>query len=465
MLDPGERIVIGVSGGPDSMALLQILFMLSDEYRLELIAAHINHGLRGADSDEEENFVGLFSKSLGIAFESKLLDIRTLSRECGKSLEEIGRDERYKFLSLVAQKYGAKKIALGHHLHDHVETILMNVMRGCGIEGLRGILAVRDGSIIRPLIPCTRAEILSFLDARGLPFRTDSSNFDNVYLRNKIRNRLIPILKVQYNPNIETSIARLSEIAGQEDAYLQEAVGLALSRLDSDVQGREITFKIADFLQFHEAIQRRVIKTLLERLAPPGKAIGYPHIKSVLELIRHASPSGTLNLPGSIEIRREYEALSLIGNRGVTGDGKRRSVSEKLCRAEEHTFGFSYDVTIPGRIGIDEIGAIVALDFVEEIPFRMHRQPPTVIYMDYDKLSLPLRIRNRRPGDRIQPLGMEGSKKIKSYLIDKKIPRYRRMQIPMLVDSESVLWIIGSGMSERIKVTDQTLRVVKAEIV
>jgi tRNA(Ile)-lysidine synthase len=466
MVNPGERIVVAVSGGPDSIALLQILSMLSNEYGIELIAAHINHGLRGVNSDEEERFTGLFSASLGIPFESKSADIKALSRERGNSVEETGREERYKFLTRVAQRYDAQKIAVGHHLHDHVETVLMNVMRGCGIEGLRGILPVRDGIIIRPLISSTRDEILSFLDIQGISYRNDGSNFDNVCLRNKIRNRLIPLLKVQYNPNIETSLAHLSEIAGQEDAYLQEVVDRALSRIEvDDVQGKKITLTIAPFLQLHEAIQRRIIKVLLERLAVPGKAIGYVHIKSILNLMRHASSGARMSLPGSIAIRREYGELVLVGNRSVDGVKARRSESGGLHYGETGGADFSYEVMIPGRLDIVELGTVITFGFVEKIPFRRYSEKPTVIYLDYDKLSLPLCIRNRRPGDRIQPLGMEGSKKIKSYLIDKKMPRHLRMKIPLLVDRESVLWIVGMAMSERIKITDKTLTVVKVEII
>lgn len=457
MLNPGDRVIVAVSGGPDSIALLQILAMLSDEYRLELIAAHINHGLRGGDSDEEENFACLFSKSLGIKFESNTLDIKALSKEHNKSIEEMGREERYKFLAHIAQKHSAKKIALGHHLHDQVETVLMNVIRGCGIEGLRGILPVRDGIFIRPLISSTRDEILSFLDARGLFYMNDSSNFDNAYLRNRIRNRLIPLLKAQYNQHIETTIAHLSEISRQDDAYLQEAVAQAISELNIDGQSEEITLKIPCFLQLHEALQRRVVKVLLERFATLGKAIGYVHVKSVLDLIHYGGPSGKLNLPGYIEIKREYGHLSIIR--------KQRSDRVDKRRVKGETSGLSYDVVIPGRIDVGQQGTVITFDFVEEIPSGTNYQNPKVIYFDYDKLFPPLLIRTRRPGDRIQPLGMEGSKKVKSYFIDKKIPRHLRMEIPLLVDRESVLWIIGMGMSERVKITDNTLRMVKAEIV
>ena len=460
MLDFGDRIVVGVSGGPDSIALLQSLAILSDEYRITLIAAHLNHGLRGRDSNEEEDFASVFSKSLGLIFESKTLDIRALSKEHGKSIEETGRDERYEFLTQIAKKHGAGKIALGHHLHDRVETVLMNVMRGCGIEGLRGILPVRDGIIIRPLLSSTRDEILSFLEAQRLSYMNDSSNFENTYLRNRIRNRLLPLLKMQYNPNIETTIAHLSEIAVQDDACLQAVVDQAMSQLGIDLDGqeKEITFNIPIFLLLHEAIQRRVIKTLIESIATAGKPIGYVHVKSVLDLVHHGHSSGKLNLPGSIEIRREYEHLSIIRKPCVT-----RIINERCSKGESS--GFSYDVVIPGRIEICELGIVITFDFVKGIPSRADYNKSNVIYMDYDRLPSLLMIRNRKSGDRIQLLGMEGSKKVKSYLIDKKIPRHRRREVPLLVDRESVLWVIGMDMSERVKITGKTLKVVKAEII
>ncbi len=465
MLNPGDRVVIGVSAGPDSMALLHVLSLLSAEYKLELIAAHVNHGLRGADSDEEESFAGRQSKDLGVPFESTSVDIRGLCQEKGKSIEEVGREERYKFLAQVAHTYGAHKIATAHHYHDHVETVMMNLLRGCGTEGLRGIPPLRDGRIIRPLIACTRDEILSFLDIHGLSYLNDGSNFDNAYSRNKIRNRLIPLLKMQYNPNIETAIAHLSEIAGQEDSYLQEVVGEALSRLDADVRGTRITFSIASFLQFHDAVQRRIIKAFLNRLAPPGKSIGYVHIKSVLDLIRHGSPSGILDLPGSIAVRREYGNLSLTGGRDASQSDRRPREGWKTRRGDAEGPFFSYDVAVPGHLDIRELGITMTFEFLEETPEFKACDESRVVYLDYDKVLQPLRLRSRRPGDRIQPLGMEGSKTIKSYVIDKKIPRCRRAEIPLLVDREAVLWVVGIGLSERAKISDKTVRVLKVEIV
>ena len=224
MLDQGDHLVVAVSGGPDSVALLQILARLTDEYRLRLTAAHLNHGLQGGRSGREEAFVRRLSAGMGIACICKTVDIGSLQRGKGRSLEEIGREERYRFLDETAEQCGAVKIAIGHHRDDQAETVLIHLLRGSGPEGLRGILPVRDGRIIRPLLDVGRAEILEFLRREGLPYMTDSSNVSPVFLRNRIRNELIPELTANYNPRLVAGLCQTAGIIRREDDYLQGVV-------------------------------------------------------------------------------------------------------------------------------------------------------------------------------------------------------------------------------------------------
>ena len=220
LLDPGEKVVVAVSGGSDSVALLKVLEMLSYEYRLTLIVAHLNHGLR-REAPLEEQFVRRMAQDMGLVFESKSLDIRSLGQGTGKCMEDTSREVRYDFLNDVAKKYGARKIALGHHTNDQTETVLMNFLRGSGPTGLKGMLPARDSTYIRPLLGVTRDEIISFLASHGLPFVTDASNADQRYLRNRIRHALIPLLKARYNPKLDESIKSMAEIMRVEDDYME----------------------------------------------------------------------------------------------------------------------------------------------------------------------------------------------------------------------------------------------------
>ena len=228
MLEAGERVVVAVSGGPDSVALLKVLDMLSREYKLTLIAAHLNHGLRD-EADSEEQFVRKLSNEMGITFESKKADIISYRKGSGKCVEDISRDVRYDFLNDVAKRQNAQKIALGHHLNDQVETVLMNFLRGSGPDGLKGMLPVRDSLYIRPLLGVSRKKILSFLESRKISYMTDTSNTESHYLRNRIRHLLIPQLEMQYNPHLYYSLANMAEIMRLENDYIENETDIAMS--------------------------------------------------------------------------------------------------------------------------------------------------------------------------------------------------------------------------------------------
>ena len=270
MLTRGDHLLVAVSGGPDSVALLRALVLLSSEYQLHLTTAHLNHGLRGTEAEEEEDFVRRISQALGIACICKTVDIRLLQIGKGRSLEEIGREERYRFLDEAAAACGARKIATGHHRDDQAETVLINLIRGSGIAGLKGIAPVRDDRIIRPLLDVSRGEILEFLNREGFAYRVDSSNLDPIYLRNRIRNGLIPDLKASYNPRIVTGLCHMAEIVRREDDYLQNVVRQILHEWGIIPGADEIHLPTSTFLKLHEAIQGRIIKRLIEAAMPSG---------------------------------------------------------------------------------------------------------------------------------------------------------------------------------------------------
>ncbi|MDI6775930.1 MAG: tRNA lysidine(34) synthetase TilS [Syntrophales bacterium] len=469
MLERGDMVIVAVSGGPDSVALLKALDIFSDEYRLTIITAHLNHGLRGEESNNDEKFVRKLSESMGIEFECKYVDIPSLRQGRGRSIEEIAREERYQFLAEMARKHQAHKIALGHHLYDQAETVLMNFIRGSGMEGLKGILPVREGMYIRPLIAVTRGEIVGFLEKEGIRFVIDSSNTHDLYFRNRIRHHLIPELKEHYNPKIEESLAHMAEIIRLEDEYMKTSLKEVLSGWEvGEGNGEEVRINIPEFFVLHEAVQNRAIKTLLQRFSPSGGGIGYVHVKSVTDLLRSGCPHGCLHLPFNIKVRREYDLLVISRRKRSEGKLMRElSGDYDLCfSSPDADIGrFSYDVAIPGRVEILELGMTMVFDIVDKPLNGIYFNGEKIAYMDLEAIKFPLVIRNLRPGDRIQPLGMEGTKNLKCYFIDEKIPQCERRRIPLLVDDQSVLWIGGMRLSERVKITDKTRRVVKVEIV
>jgi tRNA(Ile)-lysidine synthase len=463
MLSPGEHVIAAVSGGPDSVTLLQVLVLLSSEYSLTLTVAHLNHGLRGAESDAEEQLVRRLSEERGIPCAVKGVNLLAL-REKGKrkrSLEEIGREERYSFFSTLAQEIGASRIALGHHREDQAETVLMNLIRGSGLEGLKGISPVRDEIFIRPLLEVSRKEIRNFLHVRDIPFLEDSSNSQDQFLRNKIRHQLIPLLQAQYNPQIVDTLNRTARIVRREDDCLKSTARRILDtwQISALAKEGEAALEIPAVLALQEALQHRVIKTFLGRWVVSPARITSAHIQAVLDLCRGRKPAGVLSLPGKIVVKRQYGKLTLAFKDADTlpakdSAGKRRSMDS-----------FFYSLNIPDRVEIKELGRVVKIAFAEEQKKGMSGEGRNAAYFDYDKVQQPLVLRNRREGDRFQPLGMVGTKKLKAYFIDEKIPRQERDSLPLLADRQSVLWIAGLRLSERVRVNEKTRHIVKIEII
>jgi len=448
MLDRGDRICVAVSGGPDSVALLRLLSLLANDYSLYLVVAHLNHGLRGKESNRDEAFVQELGRSMRVPVKSKYVPVNSIKREKGGSLEDICRKERFKFLKEILKEEGLNKIALGHNLDDQAETIVMRFLRGSGMTGMKGMLPVRDDMYIRPLLEVTRKEILAFLKSECTGYVTDSSNLENMYLRNRIRNDLIPELQDHYNEKLVENLGRMADILRVEDDFVEGAADGILTDWKVPVNGDMVKIKISKLKGLHSALQRRVIKLLLERISLKRKGIGYLHIAAILDLINGERPNCFLNLPFQIRIEREYDNIF---------------ISKEKNRATVGATPFCYSVEIPGIINIREAGIKIKFDIVAvgDCDFKSDK----AVFMDYNAIKYPLEIRNMRPGDRIQPIGMDGRKKINEYFIDEKISEKRRSRIPLLVDRKSVIWIMGMRLSNRVRLTDMTEKVVKAEII
>lgn len=455
MFDPGDRVGVAVSGGADSVALLHLLSMIADEYKLELFVLHLNHGIRGSESDRDEAFVVTLGESMGIPTDVGKISIPAIMEKLGGSLEDVCRKERYAFFERMARKHALNKIALGHNLNDQIETVIMRFLRGSGLEGLRGMLPVRDGIYVRPLIDVTREEILSFLERSGICFVTDSSNRENIFLRNRVRNALIPELKALYNVKLEENIGRMVDILRSEDDFMRESTEKIMS--DWEIGGERAEIDMRKLETVHPALQWRVIKTVLEGYSPERNGIGYLHIKSVVDLIKGSNPSASVDLPFNLRALRQYDMLIISPAEG----GGKRSSGKYVSDGREDDF--SYTVEVPGSVEIRETGVRMIFDVVDVSEASTRSSNP--VFMDYGSISFPLVVRNIRPGDRIQPLGMKGTKKIKDLFIDKKVPKLHRKGIALLVDRKSTLWVPGMVLSNRVKITNTTEKVVKAEII
>jgi len=456
MLRKGEHVLVGISGGADSVALLAVLNRLRPQYELTLTAAHFNHRTRAAESDRDEAFVRALCTSLGIALVCGSLREGAGSR--GLSMEDFLRRERYAFFEKGRRKSGADRIALGHHQNDQAETVLMNIIRGAGLSGLSGIPPVRAATFIRPLIECTHREILDYLAAEGLSFVVDSTNTDERFLRNRIRSSLLPELEERFNPAICEALCRLADVVRQENDYitLQAQVHVARWR-DDKAPKHPFQLPVAKLRGLHPALQRRVILEMARDASTADSAIGFEHVQAVLDLAIGAKPGASLNLPGGVLVRRNYGRIEF--RRAEKAAERPRGRTSPNASRES----FTLKVSVPGTVRIASLGLSLRFRELKRLPASLATDRRA--YMDMDRISFPIVVRNMKPGDRIQPLGMKGTRKLKSVFIDEKIPREIRGTIPVVADALSILWVPGVRLSERVRVGEGTKRVLSAEII
>ena len=312
MVAPGHRVLIGVSGGPDSMSLTQALTGLKKDLDIRIGLAHLNHMLRGTHALADETFVREFAREHNLALVVETKNVAELAKKQRLCVEEAGRNARYDFFTRVACEKGFHRIALGHNRDDNIEQVLMNLVRGAGPRGLRGIPPVRQKKFIRPLIRMPRTDILGFLDRINQGYVVDASNEDTSYLRNRIRHCLIPFLEKEFNPDIKAGLARLSGIVGQEDDFLDQMARTALDKATTQKQANQIDLSIPEINKLNRAIGARVIREALLSVKQNLKRISHTHIRNILYFAGKKGESGkSLDLPGQIRVYRQRDILRI----------------------------------------------------------------------------------------------------------------------------------------------------------
>lgn len=441
MLAPGDRVIAAVSGGADSVCLLALFWNIKKQWALDLRAVHVHHGLRAREADRDEEFVRNLCQELDVPCHIIRVDVRHFASEKGMSEEEAGRFLRYEALEQEALEWermdgGPVRIAVAHHSGDQAETILHNLFRGSGLSGLRGIPYVR-GRIIRPLLDADRREIVKWLCKQGFSWVQDSSNSSDHYTRNRIRSRVLPLIEEEVNQGAAGNILRMGKLAGQADEYLRlqgecwiighvKQKGAAFGAEDS----LSVSVPCAALLQEPEIIQSYVVMELLGQLAGSARDLGWIHVQQVLGLA--GRPVGKeVHLPYSLLARREYGSI-LIG-RAVSG----------------------------GQDG----GTVLPQVEMSIFPYKKGTQFPKNMYtkwFDCDRIKGAPVVRTRRPGDFIT-LADGSHKALKRFMIDEKIPRQLRDQVPLLADGSHVMWVIGYRISEFYKIGPDTSQVMQAE--
>ena len=426
MIDRDDGIVIGVSGGPDSVSLLDIMARLVESLDISLCVAHLNHQLRGRASDMDERFVRDLAASMGLPFYSERATLPGTG-----SPESDSREARLAFLERVMRTAGASRIALGHTRSDQAETVLMRLIRGAGPTGLGAIRPIRDGIWIRPLLTVSRQQIEAYVDHRNLHVRRDVTNADIRFLRNRIRHRLLPELASEYNPAIEAALARSAEIIQGEDQLLDEQAESAY-RMALRYEGkRKIILDEKAVFGYHIALQRRIFKTAFFQLQGRARALDERSI-SRMESLR-LTPAGVVQMSSDISVHRSSPWLIL----------------------SRPTPFFESEVAVPGITEIAEIGAVLETRIRPAGRVRRNElsSDPYRACFDYDALPGGLILRNRRRADRFRPFGLDGTQKISDLFINLKIPRPLRDEIPLLLGGQAILWVVGLRTAQSTAVT------------
>jgi tRNA(Ile)-lysidine synthase len=443
MLVPGEPLLAGVSGGPDSVAMLDML--ISGGWHPHV--CHLNHQLRGAESDADAGFVQHLAERHQLAVSVEVRDVAAFATEKKLSLEDAARQARLEFFSAVARRTGITRIALAHTADDQVETFLMRLLRGAGVPGLIGIWPERKLGplrIIRPLLKVRRQEVLDYLAAHHLPYRTDASNDDPRFTRNRVRHELLPLLERDFNPAVREVLLRTAEILRDEDFYLLRHVAQTFYMRTS----RDDALHVPKLVEFAAAVQRRLIRFWLGGEDESGQRFSFDHIESVRAIASSASPSAEVDLPGDVVVYREYEWL--------------RKGSRKELAPVEGKWPLKMEgETVLGELGVSLHSHLEPCEG-NVLRFAGNDKNAGTEWLDADALGEEPIVRTWQEGDRFQPLGMSETKKLQDFFVDEKVPRRERGRLPLLCAADGrIAWVVGVRMGDAFKVTESTRRVLR----
>jgi tRNA(Ile)-lysidine synthase len=439
-------LLVGVSGGPDSICLLHILCQIKDKLGLELHIAHLNHMLRDAESDADAQHVSLLAQQLDIPITTEKRDVKAYQAKRRCSLEQAAREVRYAFFAQVAEAIGTETVAVGHTADDQVETILMHLIRGSGLGGLRGMQPLTlwhptsssQLKVIRPLLEVTRGETEAYCATVGIAPRYDSSNRSLSHLRNRIRYELIPLLQ-RYNPNIKAALLRTAHAAAAEQAFWQHEVSNIWDNA-VEAQPNGIAIKNKAFSSLPPALKRHLLHSALEQLLKGSEEIKSIHIESMIKVM--SQPAGKrLSLPDGLIFYGDYER----------------------CLITREAFACPFPI-LHGEQRLNIPGETVLPGWLVKAAILKHRPDEINVhsfqaYLDFDVAGKELTVRGWRAGDRFQPLGMSEPKKLQDFMVDAKIPRSWRERVPIVSSPEHILWVVGYRIDHRVRLTPQTKRI------
>ncbi len=451
MFESGDSVVVGVSGGPDSVCMLRILDELSTQLSIQLVAACLDHSTRDGESQRDAAFVERLADSMQLECHVDKVDVAAL-KPPGASFEVAARDLRYEFLENVAKTTRSAKVAVAHTANDQAETVLMRLLSGTGLRGLAGIRPVRplgDVILVRPLIDVKRSDIMSYLESHNVSFRVDETNFDRSHVRNKVRLELIPTLEKEYNRNVVDALSRAARVLQEEEDYLSERAREIAARVVQHETGDQVEMSRRSYAGASPVLRRRLIMDLARRLSDNVPRLALASVESADTLCVGGQTGSRMLICDDVELVVEHD-LILFRKMPADYSGPPR--------------GVVVGVPVPGRMAAAKFGIEVETTVFERtqtVQELIARCGPTVQFFDADKVRGNLFIRTRLPGDRFCPLGLGGAKKLSDYFTDAKYPRDKRRQTVLLLSGKEIMWIIGGAVDERFRLTDDTRKVLE----
>jgi tRNA(Ile)-lysidine synthase len=444
MLGRGHTVLVAVSGGPDSIVLLHALWSLCEGLDLKLFVAHLNHQMRPSAA-QDALFVEMMARDLGVPCVCEAINVPTYRRQHKLSPEDAARRVRYGFLRATATRLGAHRIAVGHTADDQAETVLIHLLRGSGLRGLCGIPPVR-APIVRPLIRVPRRDILQYLRRHRLAFRDDPSNHQRRYTRNRIRLDLIPALQRYYNPRLVQALCTTAQLLADDEAVLQAVARQRFLSACLSAAPGHVRLKIGALTALPPTLQRRVLREALAEVMGSLQGVTHTHIAAIIALLRSATGSKRLGLPQGMVVERRYEVL--------------------LIHRQAPSAAVDVDMAlpVPGVCRVEALGVTIVSDLLARDAVAGPFPTGDVTWLDADRVGQEVRVRTRRPGDRLQPLGSVHAKKFKAFLIDAKVPRAVRDRLPLVVTSAGIAWVAGVRPAEWAKVTPATRAILRLKM-